>query len=44
MASPEVGRMLAEAGCVLLTGGRNRGIMDAAAKGRAGGAHVRLLL
>lgn len=29
----EVGRMVAEAGYVLLTGGRNRGIMDAAAKG-----------
>lgn len=29
----EVGRMIAEAGYVLLTGGRDRGIMDAAAKG-----------
>ena len=29
----EVGKLVAEAGYVLLTGGRNRGIMDAASKG-----------
>ncbi len=29
----EAGKAIAEAGYVLLTGGRNRGIMDAASKG-----------
>jgi predicted Rossmann-fold nucleotide-binding protein len=32
-----VGRAIAEAGWVLLTGGRNRGVMDAASKGAQAG-------
>mmetsp|Transcript_25429 Transcript_25429/g.55205 ORF Transcript_25429/g.55205 Transcript_25429/m.55205 type:complete len:163 (+) Transcript_25429:99-587(+) len=41
----DLGRMIAEAGWVLLTGGRSRGVMDAAAKGAksAGGLTIGVL-
>lgn len=39
-----LGRSIAEAGFVLLTGGRNRGVMDAAAKGARVGADAFLVL
>ncbi len=44
-AATKLGRLIAQSGWVLLTGGRNEGVMDAASKGakEAGGLTVGIL-